>query len=988
MSPTIIQEAKKPDISVIQLIEAELTNGIRLYWSNTYVPSDYFVTSTTLTTTFTDLIPSYFEPRIISIDTIKWELLPDTSSMSIEIANHVEGFEDLSDLIKRYGFNAFYNAKVHYHILFPNLKEAYGDFWVGYGSYLEYREGVYTWNLDYGFSSLRRRFGRRLNITCPHIFADNWECRYKLNEGRGYPEILQTTTVASIVDSTTLTTADNLVGGEYAIVATTTTQTTNEATLTVAAKDCYMRVVSASGTTLKYEKVWGDDNPEVGDVLWIGNSYKSCPKTLNACKERGRYVPIYGDKRTDFGGGAPAANVYYTGKVPEEGGDGTWFRRARLEGETFADRTIPVIYGYFRVRDYPAAWYAPAGAFHHGLFLLCEGQVLDVRQPIINGYNPDDSATNRANLVDVVQNDSLIVWGVYGITPEEQRIVDERSLYWVRNCVGSRGSEARWSGLELDFYGLGVNGRNAKGQLIRDVGNPFLFNNGKGEGVSLDGLTALRIRIQTDSDESSGLSGMFDVAGKFVRVPPAAKTTRDGDFGSFGSWRYTARPNHALVALDILLHRRYGAGLDDNEINWDSFAKASDFCEELIAENNLENIKITGTVKSGSGDKQGTNYSGSWLWISGLYTTGSLNGYRITITSQQTGASFTTTIRASVRFPVVSGQDGIVQGTVPGYYAGVYLDGFSSGESGTFIVLDYAPFEPKSGDTFVIEAAGMVPRYAANGAIATDRPIGDVIADVLDEAGMNGRVKDGKIDIVIRRKLTPAELDYIVANRLFTDRGPKRNVIRDRSGQSTLHAWQEGDLPNVYSARFVNAQSDYTGVNVQVMDDQLVEGEQRNEKGVELMLTTSLDQAARRLALLARETRIANLYCEFETSIGYAIDIYPGDVIAVDSSIFDIFVPKAGTDIKRGGAFFFRVLKKELTGDFKFRLSCKVHVNDIYDDTANAFGEYFEIESVEYERVGIPVDVKVVELVESVEVTHDGKAVSVITATIEFPGVG
>ncbi len=964
--------------SVIELLEVDFGGGLKRYWSNQQVLSNFFPH----TAFEDDLQPWMFEPRILSIDAKEWKLLPDDSSLSVRIADSVVGYtETVRGLINTYGMDIFYSAVLHYHLLFPNLKSEDNilkNVWLGRGAQLSIEEDVVTWDIRFGLSSLLRKFGRKLDTTCPHVFADQYECTYNLENGRGFPKVEESKTLQGgssnsqlVVDSTA-----NLKVGMYAVNIN---------------KNMYARITNVvNSTTVSITVVFGTNTFASGDTVAFGFPYTSCPHTLVGCEERGRYAPAFGDKRTEFGGNAPAKRIEYRGKVNDEK-----FTRVRYAGETNEGKVVPVVYGNYLLQGVNAAWYAPAGNFIHALFYVCEGRIYSLSNPVVAGQPPDNIKVDTNNVIDVIAHESFWLWGVG--TLEDDRIVDEKSLYWALNAVGNRKSIGVNSNVTLDVYGT-PSGYDSSGgllpNLIPNPGHPYLFNDKDGKGVSLDGLTVTRIRVEVDGDTNSSPSGEFMLIGRYVWIPAQAKkpaSTFRYTVNSVDHY-YTIYPNPALVALDILLNRRYGAGLDPSDINIDSFVAASDFCEEMLAEINITSTKFDVTVVHGPGDS-GYVFGPNWAIIDTIFKTGELNGYRIKFPS----LGFETLIINSRELPFIHGQPNLLNNYIPGSN---YIDtlGFGYDAEGTLIFLRDTPPTPLSnGVTAVIEPAGEVARYKANGVISSDAKIGDVVDRVLEEMAADFRFsQDGKIEVVVRRALTYAEMQDILQNRYFTDRGAKRNIIRN-DGKSSLRVWNEdvSAVPNTFRAEIISSKHKFTNVTLVVFSDEAQkqrallfgkdQARDKLEESVEFILTTGVDQALRRLALRAREVYIQNLYCSFRTSIKDGLLIQPGDVIAIDSDIFGMFTAKPELQVSIGGAYFFRVLKKKLTERFECEFECQIHINDIYDDSATAFGDYFQLSPTNLEGDKAPADVIIVDVNEEAEVGADGTVFDFIVASFKFP---
>jgi hypothetical protein len=322
-----------------------------------------------------------------------------------------------------------------------------------------------------------------------------------------------------------------------------------------------------------------------------------------------------------------------------------------------------------------------------------------------------------------------------------------------------------------------------------------------------------------------------------------------------------------------------------------------------------------------------------------------------------------------------------------------------------FIDTEFPPGIPQtttsSGQYLEISPPSSFSRWMANGALVESEPAGEIAADLLEEGAMNYRMStDGKVEFLVRRQMSESELDDVVANRLFTDRGDNRNIIRvEGTGETTLNIWQkdERELANEYNVEFADIRRNFQSTKVSVFSEDaqkraaILFGEagsrRKISKTVLMRLTTNVGQAARRLALMIREDYIANLYCELKASLKTASIVQPGDLIAIDSEKFKKFKPTSDAYVAHPatGAFFFRVLKKKQSSPFVFSFECKLHLNDIYDDGTRMFGDFFVTEDTNTERDIPPLPVIPSTPTETHELNSSGGLDSFINLEITYP---
>lgn len=160
-------------------------------------------------------------------------------------------------------------------------------------------------------------------------------------------------------------------------------------------------------------------------------------------------------------------------------------------------------------------------------------------------------------------------------------------------------------------------------------------------------------------------------------------------------------------------------------------------------------------------------------------------------------------------------------------------------------------------------------------------------------------------------------------------------------------------------------------------------------ENLKLILTTNKDQAARLLALRARELSIQNLFCSFETSLKRGMKAQPGDIIAVDSDTIAAHfnLSLLVNELSIGNAFFFRILSKSETSDYRISFECQVHVNPIYEDFATDFTQFFTPDETQREKNVLPAPVTPIAPVERVVTNTDKSVKSVLTVKVTYPSL-
>ena len=998
ITPNIENEIESASVSVIDLVEIDLGLGYKRRWSNRRVNFSWVSAQ----------LDGDYEPRILNISERKWSLGPDDDSVTLLIGN-ADGA--ISRMSQEFGIDIFEGAKVRLHRLFPAVKEVYKNYWVGTGEPIVISEGAVEWVITFGISKLKRKFGRQYSeFNCPHVFAGgpSSDCPYSLDIGIGEPEKKIVSTAAAGTNNSRIVVVNgafktNMVSTGWYVFSRNS--------------NAYAKVdVVDSQTQLSISfLVNGEDGRSFrpGDALIIGPPFPACVgKNPASCKERGMFGKHGGNptgsgsKRRYYGGDAESARVRFSGRIPSTkrfGRKGDRFTRIALGNDSISGDVVPVIFGFYRIRDIPSIYHAPAGEFQHGLFILCEGEIVNFNVLDVNGFRPDPNRPRDLDsLNEIIMNDAYIKWGTW--TPggiDDSSATDINAAKRVRQAIGRRKSVAIMSGNKIiDTYGNGG-----------AFGHPYLFNTGAGDGTSQHGLVAARIRIETQQDIQTALTGSFDIFGLLVPLPPGMENNEEDrtlyNLRAEGTTlKYTAIPNPIQVAYALLTNERWGAGLPSSNIDIDGAIRESNYCEERVASVESAGTIIRGTVNVPYNRPIATGTDAPLeplVFLNKVFEpSNSLIGRTITF-NKELANTFQAIIIANELYEVFQ-EDDIRQ--TNDVYSPFSTKGRVKEPKGNWVQLD-RPFpagkEPIRGTKIEIVGGYFVKRFKANGSLADHVPIPDMLQSVLDNCNGTYRTNGDKLEFVIRKALSPTEIDTVIKSGIFTDRGTRRNIIRSgNSGESTMQVWRDLDteIGNFFSVTFRDRARSFQESIVTVTNDAAqkrasklfgeAEGREKIEDQVELILTTSKDQAARLLALRARELYIQNMYCSFETSLKRGMKTQPGDIIAVDSeTISGLFnISPAGRSVSVGNAFLFRVLEKVETGTFTIKLTCKVHVNSIYSDHATDFVQFFSPIVTQREKGVGPAQLTPLPATESVVVHPDGTPRSIITVRVTYPDLG
>jgi len=994
-SADIETEVEAAETGVIDLFEIDLGLGFKKFWSTTQVDIDWVVTE----------FGSEFEARIISAGDRRWELGLDDDTLSLTISN-ADGV--ISRIAKEFGIDIFEGAIVRHHRLFSSIKEIFKDYWCGTGLPMQWSEGVCEWDITFGIASLKQKFGRKIEFSCPHVFAGGLssDCPYHpLGAAIGVPE---PKVVAAATSGTTIAKVFVSGGGLNATSVGWVVFNRDENSfyrITNIVSDTEIDVVfSVVGES-------GSNALASGDKLLIGPPFTECAKTPEECQERGMYGKHrgnptgWGTRLRYFGGSAASSFVQFSGRLPnpnERFGHGTAdrFTRTSLGNDSLEGSVIPVVIGNYVLRSIPSIFVAPAGAFQHGFFILCEGEIAVFHVIEVNGFGPDNNSPKELDtLTEQLKNDSYIKWGTWdpgGI--EDNRVGTSPDLAkQVRQAIGRRRALAVMSGKKvIDTYGDGTHG------------NPYLFSSATGDGVSTHGLAAVRIRIESQQDIQTNLTGSFAIVGLLVPLAPGVPNNGLTIFNFTGlddppgpaTLKYTSDPNPIDVAYELLRNRRWGAGLPESRISLPSVVTESAFCEEHIDSVASSSTFISTTVDESSFESPSLA-PGVWVFVSVFKSSGSLVGRSITF-NKSTDDAFSAKIIQNELFEEIYDDD--IDAFDPGIPFSV---GAIIGSPGSLIRID-RPFvvgkEPVSGDAVEI-GNPIVPRFRANGVMSDDVPIPDMLQSVLDNCNGTFRIKQDKLEFLIRKKLSAAEIDTVISDGIFTDRGVKRNILFTGSGdnrKSTMKVWREDEksIGNFFTVEFQDHERNFQTSRVAVFNDAAqqkaaklfgeTESRLKIPENLKLIMTITKDQAARLLALRARELFIQNLFCSFTTSLKRGMKALPGDIIAVDSETIAAHfnMQLLLRDVAVGNSFLFRILSKRESSAYTVNFTCQVHVNPIYENFATDFTQFFTPDETQRDRNTLPAPVTPLTPTERIVINSDSSVRSIIEVKITYPGLG
>ena len=683
--------------------------------------------------------------------------------------------------------------------------------------------------------------------------------------------------------------------------------------------------------------------------------------------------------------------------------------------------------------------------FQHGFFILCEGEILDIDFPKVDGRNPDDNSEGdlaqamrergvSSRVAAIASRDSFIkfgTWEPYGF--DDSRVAAASAglkrdvAKHVRELYGRRASVGvKYGGEILDAY----NWTDANNVI--QVNNPYLFVDASGGGLSLHGLAAARIRIDTDEDDDDVLMGDFTVYGLLVPLPDTMPDNTE-DSGRFNlpfetadivPRKYTSFPNPIQAAYAFLRNRRWGAGVSDASIDIPSFLRESAYCEEVLNGTPLStSTMLRGTVEYTPGMLPvGNRYDANYFFSSSLKTANTnsaldlqrfaqaLNYRTITFNPFNVGEAYSAVILSAVyisnpfkksvdqnaNIPVGTGTAGTDSGATGGVATELLDHGF-------LFRLDNVA--PEVGTRFSIDVGtgtfGGHKRFKANGALVDDVSAIEMFQSILDNCHGIFRANAGQVEVIIKKELTDTEIDDIVGNHLFTDRGTKRNILYN-GALSSIKVWRKTveDIPNEYSVEFLDSTRGYRISRLVIFDEnaQTRAATKLGERGdrriqtesAQLILTSNIEQAKRLLTLRIREVIVQNLFCSFSTSLKNGMRTQPGDIIAVDSNeIVGLFNTQILVDdVSFGDSFLFRVLEKTESAAYEIKFTCQLHVNSLYSDIVRDYGDLFSIIRTASPKVGAATSVIPLPPVETTYIDSYKLTQSQLRVKVTYPDVG
>jgi len=930
-------ELAKPSIRILELVDINFGNGFEISIANQTVQNSASHNGRTYVARVSEIGPL---PFTVGAEDDETEIVLDNTSLYFtNLVNQGIVLEE---------------GKVKIHRLFPDLlppNNVVADYWHGRVTSYVLKEGTCTMKLSYGFVGLEQRALRRYEHTCNNLFADDLHCPYAPLTGKGLPDNQVSGTATGGTSTTLVDTGKNFV---------TAGVENGWQVFVKAGKKIIGTITNVATTTLTID-LWRNDGtasasvPASGNAYIVGPAFSSCDFSKSACIARGMFGPnntqasavLNTNERRYFIGLLQPADVRFSGKeFKDERAKGPkFFGRLAKANRSLSGAVVPAVFGTFKLRELDLIGAAAAGGFMHGLFSAGEGRIWFMGFPLMDDIGPDN--VDQTGLAE--KQDSLIEWGIE--IAGNDTIAGDLTLDQQKQAVGSREARAIFRVESIDTY--------------KD--NPFLINDSSGDGISPAGQALIRLRTEPPGGAKVDATPIASavVIGLMTKMIPG----ETAQFDDRGVTDYTAFPNHIQVFYHLLRNTRYGAGRDDIDIDLSACISESAYSQALIGGTQSHVARVTGTVALGPDDSLITPQSKSVIWISDVGREAKDWGGGIFATTQS-GKEFAARIVSVAIIEDMS--DFLFEYFTQGGGTFVPIAG-EVGKSGVLLSI-FPAFPagkiPTTGDTYRITTAvgggggGLIRRFKANGVLADDMSVKEMLQSVLDNCVGTFVQNDGKISPIIRKAVN---LNTVAGLDIFTDKGTKRNVVRV-NGESTMEFIPDpiDQTVNSVAVEFVDAASDFRVVTLIIRNQAAQEragkvfGEKRRdkrEKPLSLNLTTNRDQAARIGAIILRErgplpNGRPNGIIRWVSPIHDAIELQPvKDVRAVASDHIPNYIQ------------FVRIMKITDNPDkMTVTIEARPHYNQFYDDTTKDLGtEIFPVDtSFPTDEIPFPVRIETV----------------------------
>ncbi len=941
VSAAVDAELIKEGIFIIDLIDFDFGGGNFFRWAESLVDGAI---------TFNGKL---YEPRLLrnGLGTLPFTIGAKGDSTTAEFDN----LDLLFTTLINEGVS-LQHGRMTVHRLFHNLPppdNIIANYWFGRVLNFELTESSCVFNVGFGFPELSRRALRRFEHSCNSLFAEDEQCPYNVMAGFGLPQTLTAGTTTSGTPTSITDTGKNFI----------TLGVKNGMHVFIKTKKSRGIIQNVTATTLTVDQ-WRFNTAGSGDSYIVGPPFTDCHFSKGACINRGMFGPngaqtdsqLNQSARRYFMGNTKPSAVVFQGHEKDSSGDKKRFSRTAKGNDSIDGTIIPAVFGYFKVRDMIVLGAAAAGDFLHSLFTGGEGRVYSLFSPTVDGF-PVDNPSRGGNLF---RDDTFFTWGLDNRSNADDAGADLSDAL-AKQAIGSRASFGQRLREPLDSY----------------LNHPYLFNNSKGDGISLAGLNAMRIRTEPEGGAREGSipSAGATMIGLMTKMPPGA--TPQSDDGNVTD--YTKWPNHLQIFYNMVTNKRWGAGLDDSNLNLTRLNAESDYCEEFIASTQFQFASINGSVGFSSTEPLTSTTTKNWIFTRDFINV-PLVGGQLRITTA--GKEFVSTIISIEEVPVLyvpwDGDDWFDPPSDFDYVDGTFIfvaDDFPTGA------------EPVNGDSYQIQPIQRVRRFKANGKLDDDIDIDEMLQSIMENCAGTFVQDQGVITPVIRKAVS---LSAAAALPIFTDKGVNRNIVK-KNGISTV-VFTPDEIVSSIAVNYVDGGQDFRKATLLIKNQtaELLIGNlfnekrrDKREKTLSLNLTTSKDQAARVGAITLRErgplpAGRPNGDIEWVSPIHDAIKLQPiEDIRAISSEHLPSYIQ------------FVRIMELVENPDrMTMTIKARPHFNQFYDDTSKDLDiSIFPEGSVQkFPDDEAPMLCRIDDTIETVFIDRQGKTNTRILVKITLPG--
>ena len=805
-------------INIIALMKIVFRPGETLNWSTALVPGHL---------TGEGII---YDDRIESIGPLTFKAGFKDADVTVSFSNHDNMVKTMADDGCTWEGA---EVKICYLFIGPDLPPGVNQvgswenpYWWGWINQAPSFEDLSKMKISSGFSELNREALRREEWTAPDLLGSE-HFPYNPLGGKGLPQIKASGT-ATGGSGSTLTTTDDISSLKQSWL------------IFIKTKKIIGRIVSAAAGSVEVEEwFYGGAAtaiiPESGDSWIAGPVYTSYDGTEVNCKIMGMFGPnseqdensLNTDTRRWFNARGFPGNAFLEKRVQIKTPGTSLY--SSVEGADPEGEIIPVNFGNFERTVKPRAWGLVEGeGYIHFYGIVGQGRCAYLGEPLLDGVYHVDNINPAGPATD----DSWIEGGTDfpGADDSDGVTSGELTLSQQKQAIGSRQARARNHDETINTY----------------KSNPLGFNAPTGEGCSPSSITWIRGRWQRKGYSISG-EPVVRIRGKGIETLTPS-----------GTW--TKTPSIIDALHYFLINQLWGCQLSAaRRLNIDDFITTAAIAGEEMPSAGSDPKALTGTLVAGPEDATAPTLPPCVAILPASLPLGQTREDGLTCIIETATKTYSMIVRgeAELTGPEIMSWIRTPEGNTR---SAVISD------VGWLLVF-YSNFDgeiPAAGDKFTLSGKGItsegVIRYQADGSLAKNTTRLKTVEAIMRNC--NGTVipKRGKISPVIRGAV---DLAAVNARRIYTDKGPDRNVIFS-GGESTFKftPTPSKEVPTSVRVEFTDTEHGYQ-VNPFTVRNSFAEerkaaltGENSQDSAVEVLdlnLTGTFDQAVRVAAVYLNE---------------------------------------------------------------------------------------------------------------------------------------